>query len=127
MYQTLSSLYEIEKASVQELKVEKNNYKVKAFVGNRDVEINRQSIFLNGKFIPDSSLLYTKVNLNFKKYLKGGKININKVLYIIQPSHFITDCFFALIDCNNYNSRMTIMMKKILTYLEIKLHFISFL
>lgn len=81
MYQTLSTLYEIDKTNVQELQVEKNQYKVKAFVGKRDVEISRQSIFLNGKFICDSSLLYKKVNENFKKYLKGGKKKIKKVLY----------------------------------------------
>lgn len=81
MYQTLSTLYEIEKSNVQELQVEKNQYKVKAYVGKDNVAISRQFIFLNGRCIPDSSKLHKKVNDNFKKQLKEGNMKIKKVLY----------------------------------------------
>lgn len=82
MYQTLSTLYEIDKTNVQELQVEKNQYKVKAYVGKHDVEFTRDVIFLNGKFVSGSSILHKKLNDNFKKHLRGGKMKIKKVCYV---------------------------------------------
>lgn len=83
MYQTLTTLYDIEKTNVQELQVEKNQYKIIAYVGKRDDQIRKQVIFLNGRVLSDLSLIHKKVNKNFEKNLKVDKMNKKKVLYFI--------------------------------------------
>lgn len=69
-YQTLSSIYGIKKMDLQELKVEKNQYKVTAFIGKRDAEQNqKQLIFLNGKIVQNGKL-QSIINHNLSKTLK---------------------------------------------------------
>ncbi|XP_075976491.1 uncharacterized protein LOC142976808 [Anticarsia gemmatalis] len=82
VYQTLSTLFDIESTAVQELQVEKNQYKVKAFMGKPDMDIGRHWIYVNGKFIHNTSKLYKIINEHFKKCLllrdkKKSKSKIN--------------------------------------------------
>ncbi|XP_026318539.1 uncharacterized protein LOC113229226 [Hyposmocoma kahamanoa] len=70
IYQTLSSIYGIKKTDLQELKVEKNQYKVTAFIGKRDTEQNKkQLIFLNGKIVQNGKI-QSIINHNLSKALK---------------------------------------------------------
>lgn len=67
IYQTLSSIYGILKSNLQELKVEKNQYKVIAFIEKRGTELNqKQWIFLNGK-ITQNDKLQSIINDNLSK------------------------------------------------------------
>uniref|UniRef100_A0A2H1WC23 SFRICE_005849 n=1 Tax=Spodoptera frugiperda TaxID=7108 RepID=A0A2H1WC23_SPOFR len=69
IYQTLSNLFNIDKKDVQELQVEKNEYKVKGFIGKVDKELDLHWIYVNRKFIHNSSKLHKIINEYFKKCL----------------------------------------------------------
>lgn len=69
IYQTLSNLFNIDKKDVQELQVEKNEYKVKGFIGKVNKELDLHWIYVNRKFIHNSSKLYKIINEYFKKCL----------------------------------------------------------
>lgn len=70
IYQTLSSMYGIMKTDLQELKVEKNQYKVTAFIGKKDRELNqKQWVFLNGKIVQNGKV-QSIINDNLSKSLK---------------------------------------------------------
>lgn len=79
VYQTLFSIYGINKKDLQELIVEKNQYKVTAFIGKRDVELNHKHwVFLNGKSVQNSKLR-SIINDNLSKSLKLKFKNERKV------------------------------------------------
>lgn len=70
IYQTLSSIYGIKTTDLQELKVEKNLYKVTAFIAKKDTELNqKQWVFLNGKIVQNSKL-QNIIDHNLSKSLK---------------------------------------------------------
>lgn len=90
IYQTLSSIYGINKTDLQELKVEKNQYKVTAFIGKKDTEQNqKQLLFLNGKIVQNGKLqsimnhnLSKSLKLNFQKNRKlKSKVGFSFCLY----------------------------------------------
>ncbi|KAJ2947664.1 hypothetical protein O0L34_g17468 [Tuta absoluta] len=79
IYQTLTSLYSIERKDIQELKVEKNQYKVTAYIGKEDKEsCQKRWIYLNGRVLRNSKLQKI-VNDNLKKLLKLNLQNTRKV------------------------------------------------
>lgn len=69
IYQTLSTLFNIDKGHVLELQVEKHEYKVKGYIAKIDKELDLHWIFLNGKFIYSCSKLHKVLNDCFKKHL----------------------------------------------------------
>ncbi|XP_063893999.1 uncharacterized protein LOC110375659 [Helicoverpa armigera] len=69
VYQTLSTLLDINKSDVVELQVEKHEYKVKGFIGKTDKVIDLHWIYLNGKCIHSSSKLHKMVNEYLKRSL----------------------------------------------------------
>lgn len=69
IYQTLKTLFNIDKEDVQELQVEKHEYKVKGFIGKFNKEVNLHWIYLNGKFMHSCSKVYKVLNEYFKKSL----------------------------------------------------------
>ncbi|CAH1635731.1 unnamed protein product [Spodoptera littoralis] len=69
IYQTLSNVFNIDKSDVQELQVEKNEYKVKGLIGKGNNELDLHWIYVNGKFIHNSSKLHKITNEYFKKCL----------------------------------------------------------
>lgn len=76
IYQTLSSLFGVEKTDVQVLKVEKNQYKVTAYIGKNKENNHQHWIYLNGKLVHNSKLNKV-VNDNLTKAL-GLKSNDSK-------------------------------------------------
>ncbi|XP_026731883.1 uncharacterized protein LOC113496760 [Trichoplusia ni] len=69
IYQTLMTLFDIKNTEVVELQVEKNEYKVKGFIGKTDSDLDVHWIYLNRKCIHNSSKLHKMINDNFKKVL----------------------------------------------------------
>lgn len=86
IYQTLSSIYGIIKTDIQELKVEKNQYKITAFIGKADTELNKkQWVFLNGKIVQNGklqSILNDNLSKSFKLKFQKKKKFKSKVGYI---------------------------------------------
>ncbi|XP_045535425.1 protein PFF0380w-like [Papilio machaon] len=66
VYQTLTSLYEIDKKDLQELQIEKHQYKAKGFISKQNSKSSYQWIYLNGRFI-NKSPLHDIINSNFTK------------------------------------------------------------
>lgn len=69
IYQTLSTLFDINQSDVQELQVEKNQYRVKAYIGKTDKEVEKHWIYLNGKLLESFSRLHKITNEYLRKYL----------------------------------------------------------
>lgn len=109
VYQTLSTLFSIEKNIIQELQVEKNEYKVKAFIGKTDVDIGKHWIYLNGRYIHNNTKLHKSINENLRKYLliKYKKISKSKVRYD-------TICCTASLDPID-----VVIIKQFITYIRI--------
>lgn len=105
IYQTLGSLYGIKKTDLQELKVEKNQYKVVAFIGKRDAEINQKRwVFLNGKVVHNGKLqsiindnLSKSLKLNFQKKRKVKSKVGNIFFYLHLMHHTVFVFYFCLL------------------------------
>lgn len=69
IYQTLSTLFNIDRVDVVELQVEKHEYKVKGYIGKTDNGLDLHWIFLNGKYIHNCSKLHKVLKQYFKKAL----------------------------------------------------------
>ncbi|XP_047026301.1 uncharacterized protein LOC124634685 [Helicoverpa zea] len=69
IYQTLSTLFDINKSDAVELQVEKHEYKVKGLIGKTDKVIDLHWIYLNGKCMHSSSKLHKMVNEYLKRSL----------------------------------------------------------
>ncbi|CAG5046480.1 unnamed protein product [Parnassius apollo] len=113
IYQTLSSLFGINKNDIQELQVEKNKYKAIAFIGKKDLESNLYKwIYLNGKFVFKSELhdiintyfvksdTFSKIRKNFsiqtgKEVRSNAKENIPFYFIFISCPHFDYDISFT--------------------------------
>lgn len=87
IHQTLSTLYNIDKNNLQELQVEKNEYKVIAYLGKSD-ESGKHLIFLNGKFILNTSKLHKIVNSNLSKHFHRRGIQKSKMKVIFFTQEF---------------------------------------
>lgn len=86
IYQTLSSLFGVDKNDVQELKVEKNQYKVTAYIGKNKDANHQYWIYLNGKLVHNSKLhkvindnLVKALGLRFNQSTKKVKSKVNSV------------------------------------------------
>lgn len=86
VYDTMQSVFQIDAKDVQELQVEKNEYKVKAFIGKTTVESNNnyQWIYINGKFI-HKSILHNKLNKKLSKYGSKNYRIKNKTVITLLP------------------------------------------
>lgn len=83
IYQTLSNIFNIEKSDCKELKVEKNQYKVKAYIGTTCKDIRIDCIFLNRKLVRTDSQLHNILNNNLSKSFKfRNKVMNIKVLLL---------------------------------------------
>lgn len=81
VYQTLRSLFNIQHNNVQDLQVEKKQYKVRGFIGkNKETTKKYKWIYLNGKII-NKSVIHKKINAMFNKmiYMNGHGNKKNKV------------------------------------------------
>lgn len=81
IYQTLKSLFGIQRHDVQDLQVEKKQYKVRAFMGNHKDDVKKYRwIYINGKIVFETSL-HKKINSTLNSMLnKNNYKNIkNKV------------------------------------------------
>ncbi|XP_069357381.1 DNA mismatch repair protein Mlh3-like [Maniola hyperantus] len=69
MHDTIRSVFQISEKDFQELKIEKNEYKVKAIIGKNNTESNNdhQWIYINGKII-NKSILHRKLNEKLSKF-----------------------------------------------------------
>lgn len=90
------TLFDIKKAEVVELQVEKNEYKVKAFIGKTDSDLDVHWIYLNRKCIHNSSKLHKMINDNFKKVLPIK--DRRKVKYKVNYIRFTKIIFIMLYD-----------------------------
>ncbi|OWR41434.1 MutL protein 1 [Danaus plexippus plexippus] len=121
IYQTLWSLFDINKEDVQELQVEKNNYKAKAFIANENImktrHFNHQWVYLNGKFVTKSEI-HTKINRVFKKTFHKVQ-KITKIKNNIDEDHNSDIPFyFIFISCPFYDFDITYKHKQ--TIVEFK-------
>lgn len=67
VYQTLSSVFEIDKIDLQELQIEKHQYKAKGFISKQNTNISSyQWIYLNGRFL-NKCRLHNIINNSFTK------------------------------------------------------------
>lgn len=91
IYQTFKSLFDIEKSCIQELQVEKNEYKVAAYIAkNNDHPDRHHWIFLNKKFI-NNTKLHKVIHDNLTKTLnptrRMKKVKKSKVCHL--PTLFV--------------------------------------
>ncbi|XP_064072632.1 DNA mismatch repair protein Mlh3-like [Vanessa tameamea] len=100
IYQTLWSLFEINRNDLKDLQVEKNQYKVKAYIG-KDCLVSKkyQWVFLNGRFI-SKTFLHIKIHENFTR----KNFNKTKVKF---TDEYNFNCkipfYFIFIMCPNYD------------------------
>ncbi|XP_072949782.1 uncharacterized protein [Epargyreus clarus] len=79
IHQTFKSLFEIDLNDMQELQVQKNEYKVKAFIGRKENELKKhQWIYINNKFIYHSNL-HELINRKLSKTLGLTRANRKKI------------------------------------------------
>lgn len=80
VYQTLTLLLGVEKSTLQELQVEKNQHKVTGFIQKQDLDSRGfQWIFVNKKFIEKSNL-HKMINHNIVISIPQKKRTKTKVL-----------------------------------------------
>ncbi|XP_038221295.1 protein PFF0380w-like [Zerene cesonia] len=112
---TISSLFNISPIELQELKIEKKDYKVKALIGKGNMDFKKyQWIFLNRKFIFRSKI-HQIMNKHLKKSLYIQHIKPIKKLRVIDNETYNEDLplYFLFISCPyfdydiNYNLRKT--------------------
>ncbi|XP_052739708.1 DNA mismatch repair protein Mlh3-like [Bicyclus anynana] len=110
IYDTLRSVFQINENDFEELQVEKNEYKVKAYIGKQFLESNNsyQYIYVNGKFI-HKSILHKKLNESLSKSLNIRHSKVKKKhIYENNTNHFSQNVpfYFLFITCPNYDFQM---------------------
>ncbi|CAB3250813.1 unnamed protein product [Arctia plantaginis] len=78
IYQTLSTLFDINQRDVQELQIEKNQYKVKAYIGKTEKVVEKHWIYLNGKLLENFSKLHKITNEYLRKHVRLTDIKKSK-------------------------------------------------
>ncbi|XP_039750811.1 DNA mismatch repair protein Mlh3-like [Pararge aegeria] len=126
IHDTLQSVFKISEKYFQELQVEKNEYKVKAFINKHNLETNNdyQYIYINGKYI-HKSVLHRTLNESLSHFISTGsnrrKYKV-KILYtLFSLISFKNNCFnrtvpfyFVFITCPNYDFDVTYNSEKTL-------------
>ncbi|XP_045767851.1 metacaspase-2-like isoform X2 [Maniola jurtina] len=117
LHDTIRSVFQISEKDFQELKVEKNEYKVKAFIGKNTAESNNyhQWIYINGKFI-QKSILHRKINESLSKFLNSRNCKTKNMHNEDGNDYFNSNIpfYFIFITCPfydyemNYNSEKSI-------------------
>ena len=102
IYQTLRSLFNIQQYDVHDLQVEKNQYKVRGFIGKiKESTKIYQWIYINGRII-NNSVIHKKINTIFHKMINitycGNKKNKVSTL-----SHLENNFFINFYKFSNYN------------------------
>ncbi|CAH2266099.1 jg11104 [Pararge aegeria aegeria] len=118
IHDTLQSVFKISEKYFQELQVEKNEYKVKAFINKHNLETNNdyQYIYINGKYI-HKSVLHRTLNESLSHFISTGS-NRRKYKRISEVKN---NCFnrtvpfyFVFITCPNYDFDVTYNSEKTL-------------
>ncbi|XP_013174086.1 PREDICTED: protein PFC0760c-like isoform X2 [Papilio xuthus] len=121
VYQTLSSLYDIEQKDFQELQIEKHQYKAKGFISKQNAKIcSYQWIYLNGRFI-NKSPLHDVINSNFTKnrqFYKNVKTKNNFLDFENKMQNNEIPSYFIFITCPHLDYDINVSSTK--TIIEFK-------
>ncbi|XP_052749970.1 putative uncharacterized protein DDB_G0282133 isoform X3 [Galleria mellonella] len=104
MCQSIQLLFNIDPQDIQQFRVEKNQYKVTAFIGKKYEDGHTHWIYLNGKFLSNSTL-HKIINDNLKKSWKTSK-NVktkkteNEDLYLLKNK---IPFYVILLSCPYYD------------------------
>lgn len=105
VYQTLWTLFQIKRSDLQDLQVEKNEYKLKAYIGkNNELSKKYRWLYINSRNIP-KSFLHKKINecLSKKLCIRTNKKIKEKVTIFI---NFIALSSFSVIYLHNINKSL---------------------
>ncbi|XP_022123391.2 DNA mismatch repair protein Mlh3 [Pieris rapae] len=112
IFQTISRIFNILPEELQEITVEKHQYKVRAFIEKKDVDLKKYHwVFLNGKYISKTKI-HRIVNKHFlkrcypRKYFKKNKQE--EVGHQALPTYFLfISCPYSDYDMLNSESNKT--------------------